>query len=184
MESKLTKNYINTHPNLIVTMAAIDLPPSVLTSDDTDHLVSFIYTIFNGFCGESENTFSMLNQASIANSKFSCKLLILNLLAENISDENDNLNVICNLNDINYNLKEIHKGWSQDPDTTFVKGFLEKIDKKPKETFLKSSLVEYQAKNKDMEMISYGVDLKDCEEQLLVLRSYIKSGSIIQPIIN
>lgn len=108
-------------------------------------------------------------------------ILILNLINADLGNEIDDLNVICNLNYMNYNLKEIHKGWYQNPDSEFVDDFLVLADKKPKGTFLKSPLVEYQTRNKEMEMISYGVDLKDCDRQLLVLKNYIESKAIAQP---
>jgi hypothetical protein len=179
MEDKLKKEYEDMNPDLLVTLSAIELPISVLSTEDTDHLVSFIYTIFNGFCGENENTFSSLNQVDITNNKFSSSLLILNQIDTSPVTENDDLNVICNLNNMNYKISEIHKGWYQNPDSIFVKNFLEIADKKPKGTFLESPLVEYQVKNKEMEMLSYGVDLKDCERQLSVLKNYIESDSII-----
>jgi len=180
MESKLTKSYQEVYPDMFVTLSAIDLPPTVLSNEDTDHLVSFIYTIFNGFCGESEFGFSTLNKVDTANSKFSCSLLLLNLLNPEAIEENDDLNVICNLNDMTYKLMEVHKGWYQDSDSEFVQGFLSVIDKKPKGTFFDSPLVGYQARNKEMEMLSYGVDLKDCDRQLLVLKDYIESKSPAQ----
>lgn len=175
MENKLTKSYQEVYPDMFVTLSAIDLPPTVLSNEDTDRLVSFIYTIFNGLCGESEFDFSTLNKVNTTKSKFSCSLLLHNLVNPEALEENDDLNVICNLNDMNYKLMEIHKGWYQDSDSEFVQGFLSAIDKKPKGTFFDSSLVEYQVRNKEMEMLSYGVDLKDCDRQLLVLKDYIES---------
>ncbi len=175
MENKLTKSYQEVYPDMFVTLSAIDLPPTVLSNEDTDRLVSFIYTIFNGLCGESEFDITTLNKVNTTKSKFSCSLLLHNLVNPEALEENDDLNVICNLNDMNYKLMEIHKGWYQDSDSEFVQGFLSAIDKKPKRTFFDSSLVEYQVRNKEMEMLSYGVDLKDCDRQLLVLKDYIES---------
>ncbi len=180
MESKLNKSYKEDHPNIFVSLAAVEAPASVLSNEDTDRLVSFIYTVFNGFCGESEYTFSTINKVTTANSKFSCNLLALDLFDVEAIEGNDDLNLICNLNDMDFELKELHKGWYQDPESEFIKGFIEEIDKKPKGSFYDSPLVEYQARNNETEMLSYGVDLKDCEKQFSVLKNYIDSKSPLQ----
>lgn len=180
MESRLIKKYQEEHPEIFVTMSAIEAPPSVLSNEDTDRLVSFIYTIFNGFCGESEFAFSTLNKVATSNSKFSCSLLVLDLYNPEAIEENDDLNVICNLNNMDFRLKEINQGWYQDPESEFIKSFLENIDKKPKGSFYDSPLVEYQRRKNNTEMLSYGVDLKDCEKQFLILKNYIESRSPLQ----
>ena len=180
MESRLIKKYQEEHPEIFVTMSAIEAPPSVLSNEDTDCLVSFIYTIFNGFCGESEFAFSTLNKVATSNSKFSCSLLVLDLYNPEAIEENDDLNVICNLNNMDFRLKEINQGWYQDPESEFIKSFLENIDKKPKGSFYDSPLVEYQRRKNNTEMLSYGVDLKDCEKQFLILKNYIESRSPLQ----
>lgn len=183
MESKLLNDYQIEHPDLLVSMSAIDLPKSVMSNEDTDNLVSFIYTVFNGFCGESEYSFSALNKADINKTKFSCNLMILNLINPNILEENDDLNLICNLNNMNYSVRDIDNGWYQDPESEFVNEFSEIANKKPKGTFLKSPLVEYQKRNKDLDILSYGVDLKDCEAQLRVLKKYIESKHLLAPLL-
>ena len=175
IEERLKNNYGSIHPDLLVTMSAVELPASVLSEEDTNNIISFIYTIFNGFCGTSENAFSSLNQLDITNSNFSCSLHIRNLIPLEEVEENDDLNVICNLNNMNYELKEMHNGWYQNPDSKYVNDFLEISNKKPKTTFSKSSLVEYQARDREMEKFSYGVDLKDCDRQFFVLKNYINS---------
>jgi hypothetical protein len=180
MESRLIKAYQEEHPNIFVTMSAIEAPPSVLSNEDTDRLVSFIYTIFNGFCGESEYAFSTLNKVATSKSKFSCNLLVLDLYNPEAIEENNDLDVICNLNDMDFRLKEINQGWYQDPESEFIKSFLEKIDKKPKGSFYDSPLVEYQRRKNNTEMLSYGVDLKDCEKQFLILKNYVESRSPLQ----
>lgn len=180
MENKLNKSYKEDHPDIFVSLSAVEAPASVLSNEDTDRLVSFIYTVFNGFCGESEYTFSTINKVDTANSKFSCNLLALDLFDVEAIENNDDLGLICNLNDMDFELKEIHNGWYQDPESEFIKGFLEKIDKKPKGSFYDSPLVEYQARNNETEMLSYGVDLKDCEKQFSVLKNYIDSRSPLQ----
>ncbi|MDX9887682.1 MAG: hypothetical protein RBS51_00220 [Anaerovoracaceae bacterium] len=180
MESRLIKAYQEEHPDIFVTMAAIETPTSVLSNEDTDRLVSFIYTIFNGFCGESDFAFSTLNMVATTNAKFSCSLLVLHLYNPEPIEENDDLDVICNLNDMDFRLKDINQGWYQDPESGFLKSFLENIDKKPKGSFYDSPLVEYQRRNNNTEMLSYGVDLKDCEKQFSILKKYIESRSPLQ----
>lgn len=179
METRLKKAYENIYPELLVTMTAIQAPALVLSNEDTDHLVSFVYTLFNGFCGVNEYSFSSLNQVAITKNKFTGSLLLLNLIGTEMMEEDDALNVICNLNSMNHRLKELHRGWYQDANSQFVVDFLKIADKNPKTTFLESSLVEYQLRNNEMPKLSYGVDLKDCERQLTVLKEYIESRSLI-----
>ncbi len=175
-------NYSESQPQFSYTLTQIGRPQKVLSHADSDHIVSFLYTLFNGIYAksETENTvaISNLGMISTSESNFEAFLTMRSLDPAILLTMQSDLSVICNLNEFSYSMISGNAGWRQLPGKSLAKEFSEITGVKTAGYFNESQCAVYQDRNRDIEIISYGVDLVDCEKQCNNLIQYIETTTL------
>ncbi len=173
LKDQVDKQYLKAYPEISLSLLETELPVQVFSHEDSDRMISFLYTIFDGCYDSHYDAMSLLTDLSIYNNRFQANLLLWSHSQEVFQEMSRDFEVISNLNEMNHTLKEEHPGWQQNPESPWVQTFLQTAKKQPKSTLMTSSLVTYHQRNPHLEMVSFGVDLKNCEKQWKVLSSFL-----------
>jgi len=162
-------NYSETQPGYTYTLTPVPLPEKVITQEDSDHIVSFLYTLFNGIYSKTETdeaeAVSNIGEVRTAEKQFISYLTMRSLDPAVFLAMQSDLSVISNLNELTYQAVSGKQGWRQLPGKSLASRFSDATSANVIGTFYESQCSIYQNKNKDIEIISYGVDLIDCEKQ-------------------
>lgn len=171
-------NYSESQPEFSYTLTQVGRPQKVLSHADSDHIVSFLYTLFNGIYAKSdtEDTVAISNLGMIRTNEniFEAFLTMRSLDPAVFLAMQSDLSVISNLNEFSYDLVSGKAAWRQLPGKSLAKEFSEMTGVKTAGYFNESQCAVYQDRNRDIEIISYGVDLIDCEKQCNNLIQYIE----------
>jgi len=175
-------NYSESQPEFSYTLTQVGRPQKVLSQLDSDHIVSFLYTLFNGIYAKSdaEDTVAISNLGMIRTNEnsFEAFLTMRSLDPAIFLAMQSDLSVICNLNEFSYDLVSGKAAWRQLPGKSLAKEFSEMTGVKTAGYFNESQCAVYQDRNRDIEIISYGVDLIDCEKQCNNLIQYIETPAV------
>ncbi len=170
-------NYSETQPQYSYTLTPVPLPEKVISQEDSDHIVSFLYTLFNGIYSKTEadetEAVSNIGQVRTDDKQFVSYLTMRSLDPAVFLAMQSDLSVISNLNELTYQMILGKQGWRQLPGKSLASRFSEATSANVTDTFYESQCSIYQNRNKDIEIISYGVDLIDCEKQCKNLLKFI-----------
>ena len=174
LQNQIENEYSKIYPNISVVFTEVDMPPKVFSLEDTDRIISFLYTIFDGHYDFESQTMSLITSLSAENDRFNSSLLWWSDSDVAFQEMSKDLDVITNLNDMNYDLISRRAGWHGNPELPWINKLLESTKSPPQTTIVPSSLAIYQQRDSELEMVSFGVDLKDCEKQWKILSSFLE----------
>ncbi|HPD90261.1 MAG TPA: hypothetical protein PKW40_02690, partial [Bacillota bacterium] len=174
LQNQIENEYSKVYPNINVVCTEVEMPSRVFSLEDTDKIISFLYTIFDGHYDFKSKTVSLITSLSAENDQFNSSILWWSDSPVAFQEMSKDFDVITNLNDMNYDLISKHAGWHGNPELPWIKNLLESTKTSPQTTIVPSSLAVYQNRNPELEMVSFGVDLKNCEKQWKILSTFME----------
>ena len=168
---KFYEKYGETYPEIEYTYEAVSLPKRVISDEDTDNLVSLMYTAFNGIYNRNEEgtITALTNMGSIRTENGLLKIdtAILCSDPQLMEELSETYETICGLCDVNYEVKENIPGYigsEMEQTQVLLTGFREaysqftgKRDMAEEETAVLTACSWIHEKNPEIAMIFCGI---------------------------
>lgn len=129
---KIYEKYGKDYPDIEYTYEEVDLPSKVIAKDDTDNLVSLMYTTFNGvYNRDDEGTITALSnigKISTKNSRLKIDVAVMCSNEDMMQDITDEYETICGLCDVKCKISEsypIYNGNELEATTALLDSFEE-----------------------------------------------------------
>ena len=107
---KVYEKYHEKYPELAYTYEEVDLPSSVFAEEDTENLVSLMYTLFNGiYHRDEEGTITAVTNIGTLSTNDSQLRIDISIISSDESmmqDISEEYETICGLCDVKFNVKE------------------------------------------------------------------------------
>ena len=159
------------------TINPVDLPSEVISKEDTENIVSLMYTMINGTYLRNDDdeveAFSNIGKVSTSDGTFH-----LDINAKSISDEvmtelEGVVETICGLSDIGYEKSSSTAVWSNDPEAPLLTALSEAVNAECT-SVLESKHVSALLKIKDdLNLVSWGTNLDDASKDLEKIFEYM-----------
>ncbi|HKM28222.1 MAG TPA: hypothetical protein VJY37_00905 [Anaerovoracaceae bacterium] len=168
---KFNDNNLESQPDLAYTYEEVDVPDTVLSSDDCNQFVSLLYTTLDGvyYKDDDGNIISITNVGSIEqkNGRYYMHIMADSLDDTNLDEISNSFKTICSLCDATYKLDDRSEGWSANTETDFFTSFAESYrlatgdDVEYKDSVAPTANSYIKAKNPKTESVYLGVTEKN-----------------------
>ena len=181
-KSSFEDKYFTSDPNLKYEYKEVNVPQKVISSDDTANIVSLMYTTKNGVYKTTEDNGNgdttakaCKSMISTKNGHFSLTICARCTTAAIMKDMTDTYKESAGLSDMKFSVKKSTDAWPYSDSGRLIDSFrtacqqggLSSLD--PEITFKKNECAVFYKKNKDLQMISFGVNNSDAFEQAKTL---------------
>lgn len=159
------------------TMTEVDLPDVVVNKEDTEKIVSLMYTMINGAYMKNDDgnvkAYSNLGVVSISNGKFELKLNAKSLENSLMEDMQADVKTICGLCGVQY--KELNQTnlWYNPVSTPLVTALSDGMNKDLSGQLESKAASIYLAKSKNLNLIEWATEQKDIAGELEVILDYM-----------
>lgn len=161
------------------TMTEIPLPKRVIASDDTDNIVSLMYTIINGtyIRSDSGEIMAASNIGKISTKKGAFRVHInARSLENNLMEEMQSVfQTTCGLCDIHYKKIRSEKLWFSPKKTPLIQALAEGMDVEPSGILESPAAEIFLSRKPDLNLAIWGMDLESAEKHLHILLDYMES---------
>ncbi len=167
------------------TMKPVDLPDTVISKEDTENIVSLMYTMINGTYLRNDNdeveAFSNIGRISTKNGYFK-----LNISARSLDDQlMDELEAvvktICGLSDIGYKKISDRDVWTNSPENPLVQNLSEELNAECQGILEMKHINEFTEPDNDINLISWGTNENNADKDLEKIFEYMSIAGVEIP---
>ena len=188
---KFMEKYSEDYPEIEYTYEETDLPSTVLTRDETDNIVSLMYTALNGVYNKDDDgnvvAITNIGRISSKDQKLKINVSAMSCSKEFLDEITDSYRTICGLCDVKYKCVEkynIYNGEGLGKNVAFLKKFEEAFldftgssEMKVEKTVEFTPLTILAEKNESMPMLYLGVTEKTKEKYAGSLVTFMDMGA-------
>ncbi len=177
---KVKKMYADVNDENITfeyTMTPVDLPSRVICKEDTENIVSLMYTMINGTYLRDENdevtAFSNIGKITTKNNQFKLNINAKSLNNETMTELEGVVKTICGLSNIKYKKISSSSVWSNDPKTPLVVNLADALNTDCSSILEMKHASEFTAANKDINLVSWGTNTDDASKDFKKIFEYM-----------
>lgn len=179
---KVEKMYEDTDAQFEYTMTPVNLPEQVISKEDTENIVSLMYTMINGtyFRDENDEVMAVSNIGKITTKSGQ---FMLNINAKSLDDETMTelegvVKTICGLSDIKYKKISSSKVWTNAPETPLVANLADALSTDCSSILEMKDVTEFTAADKNINLISWGTNSNDAAKDLEKIFEYMAIAGV------
>lgn len=159
------------------TMTPVNLPSRVISKEDTENIVSLMYTMINGtyLRDEKDETIAVSNIGKIStkDGKFKLNINAKSLNDETMTELEGVVKTICGLSDIKYNKLNSSKVWTNAPENPLVVNMADTVDAECSSILELKHVTEFTAADKNINLVSWGTNLDDASKDIEKIIEYM-----------
>ncbi|ETK00146.1 putative lipoprotein [Eubacterium nodatum ATCC 33099] len=126
--AKWKEEFSDKYPNAKYSFKKVQLPQSVISSQDTNKFVNFMYTTLNGVYEKDEKTGNIVSISNISQINITNNRLILTAISHALDSNklktiDTDIKTLCNLSDIEFIKTDAIPLWYSKSETSFSKDF-------------------------------------------------------------
>ena len=174
---KVEKTYQDVNADFKYTMTPVDLPAQVISKEDTENIVSLMYTMINGpyLRGENDETVAASNIGKISTEDAQFKL---NIDAKSLDDETMTelegvVETICGLSDIGYKKTGGTRVWSNDSESPLVVNISEAVGAGCSSAMEMKDVSEFTSAVNKINLVCWGTNSDDASKDLEKIFEYM-----------
>lgn len=175
--------------SLVYTMESVELPSIVISKEDTENIVSLMYTMINGNFIRDEDTdqvmaVSNIGSVSTANGTFTLGINAKSLETSIMDDIHTTVATICGLCDINYREVSTTPEWSNTSGSAMAATLSDTMDLELDCSMENRTASVFVQKNPSLNLIVYGFKHKDLMNGLDAIIDYMAIAGTVLPVTN
>ncbi len=174
---KVEKLYEDTDSEFKYTMTPVDLPSEVISKEDTENIVSLMYTMINGTYLRGENdevkAISNIGKISTEDAQFKLNINAKSLNDETMTELEGVVETICGLSDIGYKKTGGTRVWTNDPATPLVVNISEAVGADCSSVMEMKDVAEFTSAVNKINLISWGTNSEDAAKGLEKIFGYM-----------
>ena len=163
-------------------MEPVDLPSQVICKEDTENIVSLMYTMISGTYLRNENdevqAYSNTGCISTENGLFKLDINARSLNDEVMTELEGVVKTICGLSDISYKKNAGTRVWSNPAETPLVSSLSESLNAEASSALEMMYIDEIINKDPDINLISLGTKLDNADKDLEKVFEYISIAGV------
>lgn len=164
------------------TMEPVDLPSQIISKEDTENIVSLMYTMINGTYYRNDDdvveAYSNIGKISTEDGRFTLNINAKALTDELMEELEGVVKTICGLSDIGYEKIDSTPVWTNDPETPLVASLSEALDADCSGFLEMKHASVFIDKNEDINLISWGTNLDDAEDDIEEIFEYMAIAGV------
>lgn len=179
---KVEKMYEDSDAQFEYTMTPVDLPAQVISKEDTENIVSLMYTMVNGtyYIDENDEVIAVSNIGKITTKSGQFKL---NINAKSLDDEimtelEGAVKTICGLSDISYKKISSSGIWTNNPETPLVYNFANELNAKCVSTLEMKHISNLLNTKSDMNLISWATNKDESKKNIKKVLGYMSIAGV------
>ena len=162
------------------TMTPVDLPSGVISKEDTENIVSLMYTMINGTYLRNDNdeveAVSNIGNVSTENGQFKLKINAKSLNDETMTELEGVVETICGLSDIGYEKSGGTRVWTNAPETPLVVNISEAVGADCSSAMEMKDVAEFTSAVNKINLISWGTNSNDAAKDLEKIFEYMANA--------
>ena len=174
---KVEKMYEDVNDDFEYTMTPVDLPAQVISKEDTENIVSLMYTMINGVYllndKDEVEAVSNIGKVSTENNQFKLHINAKSLNNETMTELEGVVETICGLSDIGYKKTGGTRVWTNDPESPLVKNIAEAVDANCSSAMEMKDVAEFTSAVNKINLISWGTNSDDAAKDLDKIFEYM-----------
>ena len=159
------------------TMTPVDLPSEVISKEDTENIVSLMYTMINGTYLRNDNdeveAVSNIGNVSTDDGQFKLKINAKSLNNETMAELEGVVEIICGLSDIGYKKIGGTRVWTNDPETPLVMNISKSVGADCSSAMEMKDAAEFTSAVNNINLISWGTNSDDAAKDLEKIFEYM-----------
>lgn len=179
---KIEEMYKDADTSFEYTMAPVDLPAQVICKEDTENIVSLMYTMINGTYLRDEKdevvAVSNIGKISTENGQFMLNINAKSMNDETMTDLESVVKTICGLSDINYRKLNSSKVWTNAPETPLVMNLADALNSDCFSAIEMRHVSEFISADNDINLISWGTNEDDAAKNLEKIFEYMAIAGV------
>ena len=179
---KVEEQYKDANSTFEYVMTPVNLPAQVISKEDTENIVSLMYTMINGsyLRDEKDETVAVSNIGKITtkNGKFQLNINAKSLNDATMIELESVVKTICGLSDIKYKKLNGSTVWINEPETPLVANMADMLDTKGSSTLEMRHASKFISANKDINMVSWGTNSNDADKDLEKILEYMAIAGV------
>jgi len=172
-KDEYTNKYLKSESNMKYKITSVSVPSKVFTEEDTDSIMSLMYTLEDGVYKTSEKNgkgdilaLSTIGRISTKNNELKINIFGRSLDSDVMKEMNKAFADTASLSDASFKILSSSTIWPSDSDNKLAKSFIvaaSQIDVSLKEnsTFKENESAIFYSKNEKLNIISLGVNIQD-----------------------
>lgn len=176
---KVEESYQDLEESFQYTMTEAELPGSVISGEDTAHIVSLMYTMINGTYLRSDDkevaASSNIGKVSTKKQMFRMEINAKSLQNTLMDEMHTVFQTTCGLCDVDYSELSTSGLWYASADTPLIRALSEGLGREPSGTLENTAASVFLKKKADLNMVIWNTQLEDAEDDLQVLLDYMAS---------
>ena len=170
LRQQIIKDLSAEYPEVTISLIENEeLPDRVLAFEDNDRIISFLYTIHEGGLVNKDFGLSYIKSINLDSKIFSSEIEFRTVSDDSLETLIDNLAITADLYDMKYSLSATTRGWVLDEEDNIAAAFLKATKKEEGISLSPSSLTVINSRRQGLKLMSFGINLKDCEKQWTIL---------------
>lgn len=169
------------------TMEPVELPSIVISKEDTENIVSLMYTMINGNFIRDEETdqvmaVSNIGTVSTLNGTFTLGINAKSLESEIMNDIHTTVSTICGLCDINYREVSTVPSWKNESGSAMAETLSDTMDLELLCSMENRTASVFVRQNPSLNLIVYGFQHKDLMNGLDAIIDYMTVAGTVLPV--
>ena len=150
-------------------------PEKVISHKDKDDILNFLYTVFTGVGDiDDEEMTSVITSIALDEKGFRLGLRLTSSTDMDKEALLGNVKASSLLSEMKFNYKMMRAGFKQDTEIEWISTFLNRASNIAPSQSADSPLSVYKKRFKDLDLVSYGVSIKDVEKQWNILEDILE----------
>lgn len=171
------------------TMEPVELPSTVISKEDTENIVSLMYTMINGNYLRDEKTdevmaVSNIGMISTADRTFRLQVNAKSLSMDIMDEMHTVVSTVCGLCDIQYKEISTTDAWSNTTDSAMSTTLSDAMNIELSSSLESKSASVFVQKNPDLNLVVYGFEQKDLMNGLDSIFDYMTIAGTVLPGVN
>lgn len=166
------------------TLEETKLPKRVISGSDTGNIVSLMYTITNGTYHKSDSgeimAASNIGRISTKNKQFRMEINARSLENNLMNEMHSVFETTCGLCDIKYKEVQSTPLWYASEKLPLIEALSDGFGTSVSGTLENKEAQIFLEKNPDLNLVIWGVNLKNAEKKLSVLLTYMESFGVVE----
>ena len=172
---------------LVYTMEPVELPSIVISKEDTENIVSLMYTMINGNFLRDEETdqvmaVSNIGAVSTADGTFTLGINARSLETEIMDDIHTTVSTICGLCDISYREVSTTPAWTNESGSAMAETLSGTMDLELRCSMENRTASVFVQQNPSLNLIVYGFQHKDLMNGLDAIIDYMAIAGTVLPV--
>ena len=168
-------------------MEPVELPSIVISKEDTENIVSLMYTMINGNFMRDEETdqvmaVSNIGTVSTLNGTFTLGINAKSLESEIMNDIHTTVSTICGLCDINYREVSTVPSWKNESGSAMAETLSDTMDLELLCSMENRTASVFVRQNPSLNLIVYGFQHKDLMNGLDAIIDYMTVAGTVLPV--